>query len=175
LILFESCALDWSAEKLFRRDVVAAAGLAAAVAVFVLLCPPVREDPGYVRYLRDLKHGQEDELHGRYQDARTAYRRALAFAPRDPGTLFSMGNACLLDGEYREAQRWYRRALNGNGMHMDALYNLGYALERTGDLREAERCYRKVLVYQPGSRDARARLERVLEKELKERKTEGAE
>jgi len=74
----------------------------------------------------------------RFEDARMAYREALAIRPDDPRALTNLGVSFLLTGEAEEAEVVLRQAAALTGAPAEARQNLAIALGLQGRLDEAE-------------------------------------
>jgi tetratricopeptide (TPR) repeat protein len=94
---------------------------------------------------------------GRYTEAETFFRRALA-GRDDPVTHYNLGLLMSLRGRPDEAIREYELALAGDALHVDARINLATALARKGDVGRAVRELTTVVDQEPGNAAARTNL-----------------
>jgi tetratricopeptide (TPR) repeat protein len=96
-------------------------------------------------------------------DARDAYSRALALAPRDGSARVNLGRLLQEAGRTEEAVEQYRAALRVQPRHPTAAFNLGTALEDLGRRTEAIEAYRRTLEADPEFADAHFNLARLYE------------
>jgi len=86
---------------------------------------------------RGLALGHAD----RFQEARTAFRRAIALDPRDGRILVNLSELLHLLGDFRDMRRMLHRALGLSVDFVSADYMLGLACMLLGDLPSAWRHY----------------------------------
>jgi len=103
---------------------------------------------------RELESGAPDQ-------AREAYRRALALAPRHAGALVALGRLLHALGAARVAEEHYRRALAVAPGNAEAHFALGLALEDQGRDPEALRAHETALAGAPRHAAAREARDRV--------------
>lgn len=82
---------------------------------------------------------------GALDEAKRAYRRILASAPRDATALHFLGVLTHQEGRSDEGADLVRRALEQAPGYTDAWSNLGNILKETGRLDEAESAYRRAI------------------------------
>lgn len=82
-----------------------------------------------------------DQL-GRYDEARQAYREALALSPSEAGVMTNLGVSHILAGEPGEAEPILRQAAALPNAPPQARQNLAIALALTGRFQEAEQLQR---------------------------------
>lgn len=89
----------------------------------------------------------------RYDDAITAYRRALAFPtyPTPEVAYHNLGNAFLAQGKMAEAEDSYRAALRLEGRRVETHYNLAALLAILGRKDEAKKEFQAVREIDPSS------------------------
>jgi tetratricopeptide (TPR) repeat protein len=95
---------------------------------------------------------------GRFDEALTRYRRAIALQPDYAPAYNNMGTALRAKGNVDEAMAAYRRALSISPDYPDAHYNLGNALVDQNQLGEAVQHLTIALRALPGSPDAHNNL-----------------
>jgi tetratricopeptide (TPR) repeat protein len=101
---------------------------------------------------------------GAPEQAREAYRRALALDPRHYGSHVNLGRLLHESGDLRSAERHYRLALEVHPDDAGALFNLGVALEDQGRREEALAAYQACLAGDPSHADAHHNAGRLCEK-----------
>jgi Flp pilus assembly protein TadD len=93
--------------------------------------------------------GMLHEHHGRFAEAETAYRDALAIAPNSALAWNSLGNLLLGRQRFAEAEPALRRALELRPTYIAARNNLGIVLRRTERAEEAVAELRRVTEARP--------------------------
>ncbi len=101
---------------------------------------------------------------GAPEQARDAYRQALALDPAHPDANLNMGRLLHEAGDTAGAEAHYRRALRARPGDAVALFDLGVALEDRGRLAEALASYRRALESEPGLADAHHNAARLCER-----------
>ncbi len=101
---------------------------------------------------------------GAPEQARDAYRRALAQDPAHAGANLNLGRLLHQAGDASAAEAHYRRALQARPGDAVALFDLGVALEDRGRLEESLSSYRKALEAEPGLADAHHNAARLCER-----------
>ncbi len=96
-------------------------------------------------------------------EAKRAYRQALALQPGHPEALVNLGRLLHEEGQLADAEAYYRRALVMEPRHALARYNLGVALEDSGRADAALKAYRDALGADPGLAGAHFNLARLYE------------
>jgi Flp pilus assembly protein TadD len=82
-----------------------------------------------------------DQL-GRFNEARAAYREALAIEPNNPRVMTNLGVSHIMAGEPAEAEPILRQAADLRGAPPEARQNLAIALALQGRFDEAEQIER---------------------------------
>ncbi len=100
----------------------------------------------------------------RYEDAVTAYQRALALDPWNADAYYGLGNALFELHRFAEAADHYRQTLRLNPNDAETLNNLGNALQELGDVDGAAASYRRALEVDPHFADALLNLGALLAK-----------
>lgn len=95
---------------------------------------------------------------GRFQEAATSYRSALALQPEFPHASYHLGMVLNALGQADAAIACYRSALHGNPQFAAAHSNLGNVLKGLGRLEQAVACYREALRLQPDLAEAHNNL-----------------
>ncbi len=99
---------------------------------------------------------------GRFSEAETICRQALAVS-RDSAELYKThGNALLSLGRLEEAEQAYRHALQLKSDYAEAYNNLGNVLRLSDRLEEAERMFIKALELMPGNGEVHNNFGNVL-------------
>jgi len=96
-------------------------------------------------------------------EARDAYRRALAVDSRHADAHVNLGRLLQEAGKLVEAARHYRAALKARSGHATAAFNLGTTLEELGRLAEAFEAYRRAVEADAEFADAHFNLSRLYE------------
>jgi tetratricopeptide (TPR) repeat protein len=99
-----------------------------------------------------------------FEEAATAYRRALEIDPYLVPALINLANIHYSRDEIAEAQALYERAIALEPDIFEAHFNLGNILHDLGRYREAQGCYRDALKLNPTYADAHFYLAVTLEK-----------
>ncbi len=99
-----------------------------------------------------------------FEQALTAYRRALDIDPYLVPALINLANIHYSRDESAEAQALYERAIGLEPDVFEAHFNLGNIFHDLGRYREAQACYRDALKLNPGYADAHFYLAVTLEK-----------
>jgi tetratricopeptide (TPR) repeat protein len=99
-----------------------------------------------------------------FDEAATAYRRALEIDPYLVPALINLANIHYSRDEIAEAQALYERAIALEPDVFEAHFNLGNILHDLGRYREAQGCYRDALKLNPAYADAHFYLAVTLEK-----------
>jgi tetratricopeptide (TPR) repeat protein len=86
---------------------------------------------------------------GRFEEAATHYRNALALAPRHPEILYNLGNAFLALGRIADALASYDEVLTVNPSHVGACVNRGNTLLRFNRPADALASYDHALALMP--------------------------
>jgi len=98
----------------------------------------------------------------RHGEAESAYRKAVALAPRAARTHFGLGVELGKLSHEAEAEAAYRQAIRLSPRHTRARNNLGDILRRQGKLAEAEKTYRDLVAMAPQYGNAHGGLGAVL-------------
>jgi Ca-activated chloride channel family protein len=111
-----------------------------------------------------VREGNRAYGDGQFDAAAQLYDEAQTRAPESPEVAYNMGNALCRQGRFGEAAPHLRRAAESPDpmLRERSLYNLGNALYGGRDLQGAARAYRRALALEPGDRDAKINLEKVL-------------
>jgi tetratricopeptide (TPR) repeat protein len=94
--------------------------------------------------------GDGHYLSGRFQEAMTCYRKALALKPGDGDILIRIGDCCIRAGDFREAESAFARALKARPADPWARTGLADVFLEKGDTDRAERELKTVLAGNPG-------------------------
>ncbi len=112
---------------------------------------------GFYEWACDLEDGAPEQ-------AREAYRRALALDPQHFGANLNLGRLLHESGDLAGAENHYRRALEVRPDDAGALFNIGVALEDQGLREEALAAYEASLARDPGHADSLHNAGRLCEK-----------
>jgi tetratricopeptide (TPR) repeat protein len=99
-----------------------------------------------------------------FDEAATAYRRALEIDPYLVPALVNLANIHYARDEIAEAQALYERAIALESDVFEGHFNLGNIFHDLGRYREAQACYREALKLNAGYADAHFYLAVTLEK-----------
>jgi tetratricopeptide (TPR) repeat protein len=99
-----------------------------------------------------------------FDEASTAYRRALEIDPYLVPALINLANIHYSRDEIAEAQALYERAIAIDPEVFEAHFNLGNIFHDLGRYREAQACYRDALKLNPTYADAHFYLAVTMEK-----------
>jgi tetratricopeptide (TPR) repeat protein len=99
-----------------------------------------------------------------FDEAATAYRRALEIDPYMVPAIINLANIHYARDEIAEAQALYERAIALEADVFEAHFNLGNILHDLGRYVPAQACYRDALRLNPGYADAHFYLAVTLEK-----------
>ena len=86
---------------------------------------------------------------GRFDEARSAYRRAIFLRPDNGETYYNLANLHWTHGNLEEAERRYRQALSRYPDHLGAHMNLGSIYLESGRYRPARDIYAAALSMAP--------------------------
>jgi tetratricopeptide (TPR) repeat protein len=131
-----------------RRHLAAAAGAAAAVAIFVNW--PVLSKT-LMRAITENNLGTALQAEGRLDEAIARYRRAIELQPDYAPAFSNMGTALRARGDLDQAVATYERALAMRPDYPDAHYNLANALLDKNQPDKAAEHFRIALESIPGS------------------------
>ena len=105
-----------------------------------------------------LERGMEHQRAGRFAEAETLYRQAIAAKPDSEIAWNILGLALDGAGRPAEAIEAFRHALALNPGDVHALNNLGLALRGVGDCRASVECFQRLLQLHPGTAEAYCNL-----------------
>ncbi len=88
--------------------------------------------------MRALRLASRWMSRGRYEEARSVYKEALAIKSDDPGVLTNLGVSYLVAGDAQNAEKLLRQASALPGAPPEARQNLALAVGLQGRLDEAE-------------------------------------
>ena len=97
------------------------------------------------------------------EEAREAYRHALALDPQLAGPRVNLGRLLHEAGELAEAEQQYRHVLSGRE-HALAAFNLGVLLEDVKRDADAIHAYARAIAADPGLAEAHFNLARLYER-----------
>ena len=86
---------------------------------------------------------------GKYEDAMTAYKRAIQLKPDYANAHLNLGIILKDLGQLKEAELSTRKAIELKSDYAEALLNLGIILKDLGKLKESELSFRKVIEIKP--------------------------
>jgi len=124
---------------------------------------PVVEDSSAAQYFAAASI-LDDENPDNFDEAASAYRRALEIDPYLVPALINLANIHYSRDEIAEAQALYERAVALEPEVFEAHFNLGNIFHDLGRFREAQACYRDALKLNPAYADAHFYLAVTLEK-----------
>jgi tetratricopeptide (TPR) repeat protein/4-amino-4-deoxy-L-arabinose transferase-like glycosyltransferase len=139
-----------------RRQLAAAVFVVATVTVFCNWRAVSAAEMSAVTY-HNLGTTLQEE--GRFDEAVTAYRRAVALDAAYVPALNGLGSALRQDGKLDEAIHELEAAVRLRPDFADARYNLANALSERGRLSEAIALYEELLERRPDAVDAQANVD----------------
>ena len=86
---------------------------------------------------------------GRFAEAETAYRAALATVPADPAVSHNLGVAVAAQGRHQEAIGCFEQALRADPGYVSAHYNRAVALMTLGETRDAIKAFSRAATLEP--------------------------
>jgi len=101
---------------------------------------------------------------GKFKEAASVFREALADEPNNPTLMSNLGIALRFAGERREAREWFEKAFLLPEGRRSAGHQLAQFKMEEGDFEGAERMLRSVLKREGGAAEVRNALGLVLEK-----------
>lgn len=127
--------------------------------------PPVTAPPppsgGTASAEEALAEGNRFASYGRYADAVSAYRRALAQRPDDHRAQYNLGLVLYATRDWRGARDAFREAVRARPDSTNAWNFLGLSAYRLDALDEAAEAWRKALILDPANQVARNNLEAI--------------
>ncbi len=147
------------------------AGLAAAtiarnavhLSEVALWSDTVRKRPENARAQHNLGRALHEA--GEFDEAASAFRRAIALQPNHALAHYSLGTILASRGEWQEALAHLRAAVEADTRHVHARINLGKVLMQLGRDEEARAQFEAVLRDDPAAAEARASLAGLAVKE----------
>jgi tetratricopeptide (TPR) repeat protein len=158
LVLFASAGLACVPQFVRARSIQGAALVLApvlAIAIFVNW-PMLSGD--LMQAITENNLGVALENEGRFDEATSHYRRAIAFKADYAPAYNNMGTALRAKGNREEAVATYQRALSLQPDYPEAHYNVGNVLVDLGRAREAVDHFQRALQVIPGSVDVHNNL-----------------
>ena len=92
------------------------------------------------------------EAQGKYSQALSQYRDALALEPNNYAVLNNISSTLISLASYEESLKYAQRALSLKKDYVPSLVNMGIDYGYLGNAGEAENCFRKALSIDPGNR-----------------------
>jgi Tfp pilus assembly protein PilF len=102
---------------------------------------------------------------GRFDDAKTAFEKAIAAAPTYAEAHNNLGCLLLRQGKPQDAESAFRRALQAKPNYVQAISNLGAALGELERLDEAAAFCRQAIAARPDNAEAHSNMGYVLQKQ----------
>lgn len=109
--------------------------------------------------------GNEAEAQGRLEEARDAYRRAIALAPRHARAHLNLGIVLQAAGNADAAREAYETALRHDASDPFVQYNFATLLVARGDAARAEELLNRALERKPDLAEARVALSNLLDEQ----------
>jgi tetratricopeptide (TPR) repeat protein len=119
--------------------------------------------PGALVAQKDYPHLRDGDKmfeEGRYTDAETAYRKALAEEAKS-GTAYNLGNSMFLQNRIPEALAEYQKTVmtaEDPGVKARAYYNMGNAYFQNNEFGQSINAYKESLKINPNDPDAKKNL-----------------
>ena len=107
-----------------------------------------------------LRDGDQKFEEGRYTDAETAYRKALAEDAK-AGTSYNLGNSMFLQNRIPEALAEYQKTVTASedpGVKARAYYNMGNAYFQNNEFGQSIKAYKEALKINPNDADTKKNL-----------------
>ncbi len=120
-----------------------------ALSAATLLGAAEPSDAARAAFLR----GEAALARGRWDDAASAYREALAETPGYPSALNGLGSVLFRKGQVQEALTSFREAAQADPGFKMAWFNLGYAARKAGDAATAAQAYERYTQLELGDAD----------------------
>ncbi len=119
---------------------------------------------GFAPFSSPTDRGSEAYRAGRYDEAASAYRKAVDGNPKEAVPHYNLGDAYYKKGDYEGALTEYRRALAFDPKMAEAYYNAGDCLYRLGRYEEALKAYRQADSLKKGDADTGFNIKLVLKR-----------
>jgi len=119
-----------------------------------------------------VEEGNAKMKAGKADEALTAYDKAVAELPGEPGVHFDRGTALAALSRFDEAGEEFLRATEAKdpGLKANAFYNLGNAFVKKDKFKEAIEAYKRALALAPKDERAKWNLEIALKKKREDDK-----
>jgi tetratricopeptide (TPR) repeat protein len=114
----------------------------------------------YELYLEGCRLDEDDAT---FDQAESAYKRALELDPGLANALTNLGNVRFRRGFVDEAEEYYRKALAIDQNQPEAFYNLGFLYYERGQASAAVPCFERAIAADPAFADAHFNLAMALE------------
>ena len=105
-----------------------------------------------------IESGDHFRKSGKYEDARVAYRGALAISPDNPDVHHRLAIIADKQQQYSVADQHYQAALRARPRDVNLLSDLGYSYSLRGNAQQAEQTLKQALSIDPTHRGAMANL-----------------
>jgi Flp pilus assembly protein TadD len=115
-------------------------------------------DPSLVQAYSNLGNLHSDKNPKRYNEAETAFRKAIELDPSDANACYNLGILLKDQKRYAEAEAAFRKAIELGPSDAKARYNLGVLLEDLKRYGEAEAAFRKAIELDPSLTKAYSNL-----------------
>jgi Ca-activated chloride channel family protein len=115
-----------------------------------------------------IKKGNEVYNKQQYNDAATAYKKAIEKNPSNEAAQYNLGNALYKAGKNEAAEQAYSHAINNSqstNNRATAWYNKAMAFQNDNKLPESIDAFKQVLRLNPDDEDARQNLQLALQKQ----------
>lgn len=93
--------------------------------------------------------GEVKQKQNRYQEAATAFQKALALQPNHVAALENLGNVLAYLGDAHKSAKYYCRAIIANRANVKSSMLLGMSYSSLGKIKEATEVYRQWLQKEP--------------------------
>jgi len=121
------------------------------------------------------KKGLSAIENGQYENAISAFSKAISKNPHSGEIYYNLGQAYYLNKQFKEASGSFNAAKRTLQPHLHPFlqYNLGNASFRSDDLKKAKELYENALLKSPYDEDTKFNLEVVLKKMEEDSEDEG--
>ena len=111
-----------------------------------------------------------EEIPGRLEEAKSAYKAILDLHPRHAAAAINLGTVCYNERDFKGAEWLYRQATEADPEYALAFFDLGNVLDEQQRMDEAITAYKRALALVPQYADAHYNLALAYERTMEPRK-----